>query len=106
MNEVTQPVEVTVAVGVGNRYNIHDSYAFAGIEEGTVEVTDIIKYGDVNTTSEEVASLVDTQVGIWVDNEMLTQEQADATPWVVYKDNNGEHYTLPINVFVDHTTTL
>lgn len=103
MNKTAVVVQVEVAVG--NRYLIHSSYGFAGIEEGAVEVVDIVGQNDT-PVSDEVAMVLGAQTDIWVDSDMMSPQEASTTTWVVYQDEAKELYALPVDLFVQHTTTL
>lgn len=82
----------------GVSYRISTSYAFAGLEDGVVEVTGI---------------LTDDQVPQYVRDTKQDMELSDsAVEWVrfTYKgqvsdDIEGDLY-LPLEIFVDHISTL
>lgn len=101
--DTIQPTVVPVSIAVGDRFMAHCSYAYPGIEEGTVEILEIVAPGEESTIA---TSALWEQHNIWVDNEYMTEEQAHATTWVVYNDANGGIALLPSTIFVGHTTTL
>ncbi|AYP68521.1 hypothetical protein EalM132_00177 [Exiguobacterium phage vB_EalM-132] len=105
-NTTARVAQVNVEVKAGQRYNIHPSYAFPGLEEGTVEVTFIATVGSIDDPL-DIAEFVDNQVGIWYDSELITVDEATAIPWVVFTQDNVEGLqTLPADLFVSHTTML
>lgn len=106
MDTTAKVAQVSMEVKAGQRYNIHPSYGYPGLEEGIVTVTFIATVGSIEDPV-DIAKFVDDQVGIWYDSELMTVEEATATPWVVFTQDNVEGLqTLPAELFLAHTTML
>ena len=99
-----QKTVVPVEIAVGDRFMLHCSYEFPGIEDGAVTILEIVQAGEESTIA---TSALWEQHNIWVSSGYMTEEQAQATVWVVYNVDSENHTALlPSTVFVGHATTL
>ncbi|AYP68520.1 hypothetical protein EalM132_00176 [Exiguobacterium phage vB_EalM-132] len=94
-----------VEVRAGFMYNIHPSQGYIDIEESRVLVIAAgTKKQLRNTPAVIYKQVLDAEDPI-LQGRNLSKEELDNYPWVVYASNE-DIYALPLEDFIDHTTTL
>lgn len=111
-NEIIDTMELTIErrIGCGDRYDIHPSMVYAGIDKGTVEVIaiiesldeDSINVLDVLTDEEKEIAITDIQVydGVYGEEPYVFLRYTDHTESI--RDSSAQ--CMPMEVFLDHTT--
>jgi len=94
-------------VMAGQKYMIHPCQAYQGIEEGIVQVVDIVN-GEDNFDIKDYISALLNQLDCNEDNKALATDMWEGM-WVEYKyvdrPNDGSAYLL-VDEFIDHCTNL
>jgi hypothetical protein len=122
-DDVVEHIQVSVqrTVGVDRRYRINSSYGYAGIIEGIVEVTHILRSEDCQSVDSPDHELHDLVLQIEAHKEVELQayegdvsygtelDRLDNTHWVAYKYPYGEEEgtcVLDIDLFLAHTSMV
>lgn len=96
-------VQVTRNIRIGAQYSISPTMGMLGIEDGTVEVVNLLSWPKLQLQS-YWSELADPEQLVELDST-LTDEY-----WVVYKYRNRRDmddtlFAIPLSMFVDHTSS-
>lgn len=92
--------KATGRLKIGQVFRIHPSEAYQGIEEGTIRVLAVGKFGSLGEHNEAAAN----HYGM-LQELLLEIDPLEDYTFVVYKYDNGEVQVLELEEFLDHTTT-
>lgn len=95
-----------IRLAIGKRFNISPSYAYAGVEEGIVEITDIITMEEYKANPSKYPTIEEF---IKLEQDTAGEDFSDDyTLWVEYKypcKYKSELY-FPVELFIEHVSTL
>jgi hypothetical protein len=105
-------VEITRSIRVGQTLRINPSEAFLGIESGIIVITHVGTREELidSIIPDAIRESIQTEYEVMMDNlddkyaeDRDTKERLDIEPWVAYQYTNGERYSSPLELFIQHT---